>query len=117
MQGDWAIEAFTLEGNSIDREQLKNWRRIVKANHVTWKIGDDPVIELDITFDSTKKPMTLNSTIATGEQKGHVLLAIYELKDDELRVCFANPDKPRPAEFSSKKGSGQSLYLAKRVKR
>ena len=116
MQGVWSIEAFSLEGNAIDSEQFKSWRRIVKNNHVTWKNGDDTMIELDIAFDHSKKPMTLDSTIAKGESKGQVLLAIYELKGDTLRVCFGNPDKPRPTDFSSKSGSGQSLYTAKRVK-
>jgi uncharacterized protein (TIGR03067 family) len=116
MQGVWAIESFTLEGNSISPDQLKTWRRIVNHNHVTWNIGNDTMIELDITFDSSKKPMTLDSKIATGESKGQVLLAIYELKSDELRVCFANPDQPRPTKFSSNPGSGQSMYVVKRIK-
>jgi hypothetical protein len=34
MQGDWSIEAFTLDGNTIPPGDMKQWRRIVKANHV-----------------------------------------------------------------------------------
>ena len=116
MQGVWTIESFTVDGNKISPEQLKNWRRIVEGNHVTWKNGPATIAELDIKFDRTKKPMTLDSTIATGDNKGETLLAIYELNGDELRVCFASPGKPRPTEYSSKPGSGQSLYTARRVK-
>jgi len=116
MQGVWAIKAFTIDGNAISPDQLKNWRRIVKKNHVTWKNGDDAMIELDITFDPTQKPMTLDSTIATGESKGQVLRAIYEFKVDELRVCFADAENARPKDFSSTSGNGQSLFVARRVK-
>lgn len=117
MQGTWAIESFTLDGNPIAPEQLNAWRRIVEDNHVTWKDGDQTMVELDIKFDPGREPMTLDSTIATGEAKGQTLLAIYELiTDDELRVCFAYPGKPRPTEYSSGPGTGQSLYTAKRVR-
>jgi uncharacterized protein (TIGR03067 family) len=117
MHGTWSVESFTLDGNNIAPEQLKNWRRIVESNnHVTWKNGAETMVELDIKFDPSQKPMTLDSTIVTGDSKGETLLAIYELQGDELRVCFASPGKPRPMGFSSEPGSGQSLYTAKRVK-
>ena len=116
MQGTWTIESFTLNGQSVPAGQLQNWRRIVTGGHVTWKNGDELLVEMDITFDPQQKPMTLDSTIATGDAKGKVVLAIYELDGDTLRVCFADPDKPRPTEFSSAPGSGPSLYVAKRVK-
>jgi uncharacterized protein (TIGR03067 family) len=116
MQGVWEIEAFTINGNPIRPEDMKDWRRIVQGNHVTWKNGDAPMIELVIKFDPTQMPMTLDSTIVTGEAKGQTLLAIYELNGDKLRVCFAHPDRPRPKEFSSDSGSEQSLYVARRLK-
>jgi uncharacterized protein (TIGR03067 family) len=116
MQGTWAIESFTFDGNLMAPEQFKNWRRIVQNNHVTWKNGDETLLELEIKIYPAAQPKTLDSTFAAGDSKGQTLLAIYELKGDELRVCFANPGKPRPTEFTSTSGSGQSLYVAKRVK-
>ena len=116
MQGVWTIESFTLDGNKVSGEQLKNWRRIVERNHATWKNGAATMVELDIKFDPSQEPMTLDSMIATGDSKGQTFLAIYELNGDELRVCFASTGKPRPTEYSSKPGSGQSLYTARRVK-
>lgn len=116
MQGAWTIESFTLEGNDIDPEQLKNWRRIVDGKHVVWKNGEETMIELEIKYDAGQTPHTLDSTIKSGEASGKTLLAIYELKDDRLKVCFANPGNARPKEFSSEPNSGQSLYVARRVK-
>jgi uncharacterized protein (TIGR03067 family) len=117
MQGVWTVESLTLDGHAVSPEQLKSWRRIVEPNsHVTWKNGTETIMELDMKFDASQKPMTLDSTIATGDSRGQTLLAIYELINDELRVCFASPGKSRPREYSSALGSGQSLYTAKRVK-
>jgi uncharacterized protein (TIGR03067 family) len=116
MQGVWKVESVTLDGNEVLAENLKNWHRIVEGSHVAWKDGETTLIELDIKLDPTQKPKTIESTIATGDDKGKVLLGIYELKDNVLRVCFANPDRPRPTEFSSTPDSGQSIYTARRVK-
>ena len=57
------------------------------------------MVELDIKFDPSQKPMTLDSTIVTGDTKGETLLAIYELQGDELRVCLPAPASPDPWGF------------------
>jgi uncharacterized protein (TIGR03067 family) len=113
MQGTWTIESFILEGNTLSADQLKKWRRIVEGEHITWKNGDQVMIETDMTLDAEKSPMTLDSRIVSGDSKGQVMLAIYELRDDTLRVCFGHPGKPRPTEFSSRPASGQSMFTAR----
>lgn len=117
MQGTWTIESFTLNGNDIDAQQMEAWRRIVDGNRVTWKNGEETMIELEIKYDAKATPHTLDSTIKSGESSGKTLLAIYELKDDTLKVCFGHPGNARPKDFSSRPDSGQSLYVAKRVKK
>ena len=116
MQGAWSITSFASDGEEVPAETIARWRRLVERDRVTWKQGNDTMVELTIKFDPAAKPMTLDSTIATGDSKGEVLLAIYELDGDELRVCFNAPTKPRPTDFSSTKGSGQMMFTAKRLK-
>ncbi len=116
MQGTWTIQSFTADGKDIPAETLNTWRRIVAGDHVTWKQGEEVLLELDMKFDTSAKPMTLDSTMTTGDSKGQTLPAIFELKDDELRVCFGPPDKPRPSEFASPMGSGLLMFTAKRTK-
>ena len=94
LQGTWSIVSFTADGNEIPAATLVTWQRTVKVNHVVWKQGDETLVETDIQVDPSKKPMTLDSTIASGDQKGQTMLAIYELSGDELRVCFAKPGLP-----------------------
>ena len=45
------------------------------------------------------------------------MLGIYELKDDELKICFAKGGGERPTEFLSKAGTEQSLVVLKREKK
>ena len=117
MQGEWTIESLTYHGNQVAAAELSTWRRMVERNHVVWKRGEETLLELDIKFDSTQKPKTLDSTATAGNEKGQILLAIYELDGDVLRVCFADPGQARPTDYSSNPGSLQSMYTAKRVKK
>ena len=116
MQGTWVIESFIGNGDALPADKIRSWRRIVVGDRVTWKRGDETLVELSIKYDPRAKPMTLDSTIESGESKGQTMHAIYELKGDELRMCFAPPDKPRPKEFSSTPGSDLLLYTARRMR-
>ena len=115
MQGTWTIESFTIEGHDLPASTIASWRRIGDGNHIVWKQGDETLFELDIQLDASKKPMMLDSTIVKGDVKG-TMLAIFELVDDSLRVCFTSPGESRPAVFSSAPGSGLLMFTAKRLR-
>lgn len=51
------------------------------------------------------------------ERDGVRLIGIYELKGDELRICITSAERPRPREFTSKKGSGHNLFVLQRIKK
>jgi uncharacterized protein (TIGR03067 family) len=60
-------------------------------------------------------PKTLD--VVSVKQKGKSLLrAIYELKGDSLKICFAVGDAERPKEFKSAAGSRSGITVYKRVK-
>ena len=61
-------------------------------------------------------PKELDQTITTGPNKGKTFRAIYDIDDDQHRVCFTAPGKERLAEFSSQTGDGRVLQIWKRVK-
>lgn len=118
LQGTWRIESFTIDGNKLDQEAYKDWLRIVDGQHIVWKRPGETMVELDIKIYPTQSPKELDSTIASGTEKGKILLAIYEWDEsgDELRISFRQPGQPRPQKFESMAGSGVWLYTAKRVK-
>ncbi len=43
-------------------------------------------------------------------------LGIYELKDDELKICTGGPGAERPTEFSPHEEGGKGTIVLKRVK-
>jgi hypothetical protein len=48
--------------------------------------------------------------------KGKIILAIYELKGDTLRVCYDLSGKARPSEFKAKPDTPLFLVNYKREK-
>ncbi|MGD9724155.1 MAG: TIGR03067 domain-containing protein [Pirellulales bacterium] len=116
MQGTWTVLTFTSNGEEVPASTIVAWKRTVTGKHVVWKDGDLVLVETDFEIDPSKSPMTLDSTIATGDAKGQTMLAIYEFKDDVLRVCFAPPGEPRPVVFSAAAGTDALMYTCQRLK-
>ena len=54
---------------------------------------------------------------APAEYKGKTALGIYELEGDTLKLCYSQPGKDRPKEFTAAKGSGQAMSVWKRDKK
>lgn len=46
-----------------------------------------------------------------GPDRGKTYRGIYELNDNELKVCTASPGKERPNDFTSKTGSSHQLFI------
>jgi uncharacterized protein (TIGR03067 family) len=63
-----------------------------------------------------EKPGHIDLTPGDGPEAGKVMLGVYSLKDDELKICFADPDQERPKDFEAKEGSEHHLVILKRAK-
>ena len=70
-----------------------------------------------LTLDPTTKPKSIDIAHTKGDLKGETVLAIYELKEDSLKVCFAVEDEKRPKTFAGEKDGKACLMTYKRVKK
>ncbi len=52
----------------------------------------------------------------TGPDQGKTFYGVYELKGDELKVCWGESKEKRPTTLSTKKGSDAVLLVLKRGK-
>ena len=50
----------------------------------------------------------------SGVKNEKTKLGIYEIDGNSYKYCLAPAGKPRPTEFTSKKGTGHSLGVSKR---
>jgi uncharacterized protein (TIGR03067 family) len=114
LEGKWTVTAAERDGKADDT--LKGAVRVNSGDKYTLAMKGGKPFGGTYKIDPTKKPKTMDMMPTDGRYKDKTLLAIYELDGDTMKVCFAEPGKERPTEFSSKPGSGHVCIIQKREK-
>jgi uncharacterized protein (TIGR03067 family) len=116
-QGTWRFESVEMGGKEEPAAEFKGMTVTFAGDKVTVKKGDE-VIQLGTQkLDPSKSPKTIDVTVAEGRNKGAVMLGIYEISGDTLKVCFDPEGKKRPTKFKSASGSQFFVSVHKRVKK
>jgi uncharacterized protein (TIGR03067 family) len=107
--GKWQPTEADLGGNKIDQLVLDSAR-------VTYE-GDKYTIEINnksergtISLDPKKDPKAMDIFPTEGENNGKTLLAVYEVKGDELKICYSLSPTVRPENFEP---ASNTLLLVK----
>jgi uncharacterized protein (TIGR03067 family) len=116
LEGPWTIAAVVRNENPLPEEKMKDAQFVFQGEGFVQKLGDKTMAKGTFRLDPSKNPPTIDLMMNEGGEKGKTIEAIYELKDDELRICGAAPGHERPTEFSAKDGSGHTLITLKRAK-
>jgi uncharacterized protein (TIGR03067 family) len=112
--GSWSIESLTINGKS--GPVVKGMSYKFTGDKMTLK-GPQGERAQTYKIDPSQKPATIDMTAQEGPAKGKSVQGIFEVKGDELKMCFpAIPDGPRPKEFASAEGSKTVLISLKREK-
>jgi uncharacterized protein (TIGR03067 family) len=116
-QGTWTFESVEADGKEQPAAQYKEMTLTFEGDKHTVKKGDEVIQAGTQKIDPTKSPKTIDVTMTEGPNKGAILLGIYEISGDTLKVCFDPEGKKRPTEFKSAAGSPNFVVLHKRVKK
>jgi uncharacterized protein (TIGR03067 family) len=116
-QGTWTFESSEAGGQALPPDSLKGLVLIFEGNKHTVKKGDEVIQVGTQKLDPTKSPKAIDVTMTEGPNKGAVMLGIYEIDGDTLKVCFDPQGKKRPTEFKSPPGSQYFVNVHKRVKK
>ena len=119
IQGTWAIVSAQ-SGGEDKPGGTKDVKFVIKGDLITIQEPKREGKEEKAKFklDATKKPKTIDLIPSDRGGKEELMPGIYELKDDELKLCFVKGTKgERPTEFSSKAGTEQVLIVLKREKK
>lgn len=116
-QGTWNIESSEAGGQQLPAADLKEFVVTYEGDKHTVKKGDQVVQVGTQKLDPSQSPKAIDVTMIEGPNKGAVMLGIYEISGDTLKVCFDAAGKTRPTEFKSAPGSTTFVNVHKRVKK
>jgi uncharacterized protein (TIGR03067 family) len=116
-QGTWTFESSETGGKELPAGELKGLVLTFEGDKHTVKKGDEVIQVGTQKLDPSKSPKTIDVTMAEGPNKGTVMLGIYEIDGDTLKVCFDPQGKKRPTEFKSSPDSENFVNVHKRVKK
>jgi uncharacterized protein (TIGR03067 family) len=117
LQGTWTFESVEVGGKKESAADFKGMTVTFEGDKFTVKKGDEVIQVGTEKLDPSKSPKTVDVTVAEGLNKGAVMLGIYEISGDTLKVCFDPEGKKRPTEFKSAFGSQTFVNVHKRVKK
>jgi len=115
MQGTWKPVSAELGGKPFPDEVTKTIKLVLNDGKYTVTVGDQ-TDEGTYKLGPTKKPRELDIVGIKGPNQGKTILAIYDLTDSTLRVCYDLSGKVRPKEFKSMADTPQFLVDYKRQK-
>ncbi len=115
LQGVWVATSMEINGEPAQAEEVERTRFTFKGQKLLLRHSKDEGKEEEGTFkvDPKRAPKHLDITI-----KNKTLHGIYEVRGDELRVCYETGDKGenRPTKFATNKRDESVLIVFKKHK-
>ena len=110
LNGIWSPTEAVLGGVPLPPPALKKITLRIDGAKYEVAVQDEPEPDQGTsTLNTNVSPKTMTITSTNGPNRGKTFPAIYELKDDTLRVCYDLSGKKHPTDFKSVKGT--QLYL------
>src|SRR5262245_62790282 len=116
LQGTWTATKAERDGKAAD--DVVGHRLSITGNRFQIRSRDGkPLYAGTFRLDPGAKPAAFDFEHTEGTLKGKAWKGIYALDGDTLTTCDNAPnlDKPRPAAFEAKSGSGYVLITFKRA--
>jgi uncharacterized protein (TIGR03067 family) len=100
-EGTWLVDSATRDGKPA--EDWKDGRLVFAGDRVAFKGSKGKEQQFIYKVEPSKKPKTIDFSLAKKDTSEAPHLAIYELAGDTLKLCVGPVDQ-RPTEFNDKKG-------------
>lgn len=113
LQGAWDRVSMEVRGRQASRGGA-GWTATYEDDQLTLRSNGEQYRRSLIVLDPSTSPKSINTWDRDGPAKDQTFPGIYEIDGDTMRVCIAEPGKPRPTEFTTVGGSGFLYYTYKR---
>jgi uncharacterized protein (TIGR03067 family) len=115
MQGTWKPVTAELAGKPFPDEVLKTMKLVLTDGKYSFTLGEQ-LDEGTVKLDPAKTPRAMDIVGTKGPNQGRTILAIYELTDTTLKVCYDLSGKAHPKEFKTQADTQLFLVEYKRQK-
>jgi uncharacterized protein (TIGR03067 family) len=115
-KGTYVPTEMTVAGQMAPADQLSAIKLTVGDGKYKVEINNEGAESGTYTVDTSKKPVRMVITATDGPNKGKKILAITEVKDDMMKVCYDVEGKEYPTEFKSTKDNKYLLVVYKKMK-
>ncbi|HWY87488.1 MAG TPA: TIGR03067 domain-containing protein [Gemmataceae bacterium] len=116
-QGKWVTASLIYNGKDFLANGKRGFHFVFNGAEASIE-GDEAVkkeyAKFKVKLDTATTPKCLDITVTGGIQLNATIEGIYELKDDELKICAKVFGNERPTEFASGDGSSIALLILKR---
>jgi uncharacterized protein (TIGR03067 family) len=113
LQGAWEVASAEMNGGPMVPDDLGGTTVTIREN--TYQVAKNTVMDHGrFTVVADRQPKAMDIHAETGPWAGRVLLAIYEVTADTLRVCYAVEGSKRPKVFTTEPDSGRLVITYKR---
>ena len=113
IEGTWKLIGGEQEGKPEPQEELERSKLVIEGDMHTVTIGD-AVLKGTHTLDTTTDPMSIDATDTAGPFADMSLKGIFQLDGETLKICFAAPNEPRPADFTTQDGQATLMHIWKK---
>ena len=121
LQGTWQNTASEVNGQKEPEEDAKQYQVSFEGDKMTIRRAGDVIMKGAFKLDVGQTPRQIDFKIEENprdpEAVGKTLAGIYEVKGEELKWCFAMPDRERPKAFKTEADSGQVFATLKKEKK
>ena len=110
LQGEWTALVVIKNGEPLPANFLAFGKRVCKGNHVLVTFGS-PMVD---ALAKTHGERDIDYLIQGGPMSGRNQQGIYKITEEHATFCMAEIGNPRPTDFTSEPGSGNTLTVWKK---
>ena len=114
IDGTWLATSAELGGAKLPKKAATRIKLTLKNGK--YEVVAESPDRGTVTYDTSAKPKAMDIKGTDGPNQGKTFLAIYELSDDKLTVCYDLSGAARPTEFKSRPKTRLFLVTYKRQK-